>query len=86
MTKKEAKRALAYYKYKVIGPSWYTKDNKSILFNAYDDGGFCHEFYIDIDRKKAKRQMMTTTGQVLNDVDVTYMFWTDNKEYDNARY
>ena len=74
MSKKEIKAALAYYKYKMIGPSWYAKDN-CVLFNAYDDSGFCHEFFINFEKKRARRQMMTTTEQSLGDIDVGYMFW-----------
>lgn len=76
MSKKEIKAALAEYGYKVIKPSWHhNKANQCILFNAYDDQGVCHMFYINYDTQYARRTMMTDTDLRLDPVDVGFMFW-----------
>lgn len=76
MTKKEIKAAIADYGYKIIGPSWHRdKMAKSVLFNAYDDGGFCYTFFINYGTHYARRVMLTDTDVRLGSADVAFMFW-----------
>ena len=76
MSKNKIKKAVAVYNYKVIGASWYRdKKSKCVIFNAYDNSGMCHYFYIDSKAHRATRTMMTHTGLKLDDHDVSYMFW-----------
>lgn len=76
MSKKEIKAALAEYGYKVIKPSWHhDKIEQCMLFNAYDDHGICHTFFIDYGDRYARRTMMTDIDMKLDAVDVGFMFW-----------
>lgn len=74
--KKQIKAALAEYGYKIIKPSWHhNKFDQCILFNAYDDQGICHMFYIDYGKQYARRTMLTDIDQLLEAADVGFMFW-----------
>ena len=76
MSKKEIKAAIAEYGYKIIKPSWHrNKKDNAVIFNAYDENGYCHFFYIDYGSKYARRTMLTDTDLKLESNDVAFMFW-----------
>lgn len=75
--RKRFKEALKRYGYKMIKPSWYRgkANDNTYLFNAYDDCGICHQFFVDAANRYARRGMMTTSDIKLEDSDVAYMFF-----------
>jgi len=75
MTRKQIKERLKMYGYKMIKPSWFRGDDGNCaIFIAYDENGICHQFYINWELKKARRQMLSDV-QVLKPCDVAHMFW-----------
>lgn len=78
MTKKQIKEAIAEYDYKMIKPSWHEGINGDCaLFNAYDECGMCHAFFVDWSVHYARRTMLTDTDLRLEAIDVAFMFFKE---------
>lgn len=75
MKKKEINAIIKEYRYRMIPHSWYAT-NECTLFNASDECGMCHQFFIDWTRRRAKRKMLSA-DTILKDNDVAFMFFEE---------
>lgn len=73
--KKEIKDIIKQYSYKMIPHSWFA-DKECAIFNAYDECGMCHQFFVDWARKRARRQILTTRTD-MEQHDVAFLFFEE---------
>lgn len=76
MKKREVKAALASYNYTMIPHSWDrgNKATQTVIFNAYDECGHCHAFFMNFAKKTATRQFLSIVGPHAP-LNVSFMFW-----------
>lgn len=79
MNKENIKKALKAYGYTMITKSWFTgDDNTSVIFNAYDEYGNCHHFFIDNLSECATKQSLSAIT-VHESRDVSWIFFKNAK-------
>ena len=77
MKKKEIKEVLKGHGHKMINASWYlgNKEDKSALFNTFDNGGSCYRWYVNWkDEKVYANKTLMSTLDTYKPRDVSYMF------------
>lgn len=76
MSKSEIRDALKKRGFTVIASSWFFGDpeEESVLFNAYDEQGTCHKFFVHWGHKYARRQMLSNI-MIHDATDVSWMFF-----------
>ena len=76
MGKAEIRDALKKHGLTAIAKSWYfgEPEEKSVLFNAYDEQGTCYRFFVNWGGRYARKQILSNI--IIHDAtDVTWMFF-----------